>query len=237
MSNSRKARSSSRRAEPSRQGRADARPFLCSISCVHGPAFRRSIPTAAEPGQCKSGAVPLWLVQALHTGARLERFAEQWRTAMTSKLTYPRPIRAQPSTEPPPAESGTIAQLQREAAVSNNPRDRDRFEREQTEQIRQRAAPSIPATPLGGRLATPSQVRGGRTTAIPAAPPPRATHSVSTTDSVPATDAPVRGAAIAARLPQGMDHARPAAAQRNAAGAAMDAARRSSSQTATRPGR
>ena len=153
---------------------------------------------------------------------------------MTSKLTYPRPIRAQPSTEPPPAGSGTIAQLQQEAAVSNNPRERDRYECEQTEQIRQRAAPSIPATPLGGRLATPSRGGSGRATVIPAAPSPRATQSVSTTDSVPATDAPVRGAAIAARLPRGMDHARPAAAQRNAADAATDA---SSSQTASRPGR
>lgn len=154
---------------------------------------------------------------------------------MTSKLTYPRPIRAQPSTEPPPAGSGTIAQLQQEAAVSNNPKVRDRYEREQTEQIRQRAAPSIPATPLGGRLATTSQGRSRPATVIPAAP--RATQSVSATDSVPATDAPVRGAAIAARLPQGLDHARPAAAQRNAAGAATAAARQSSSQTATRPGR
>ena len=157
---------------------------------------------------------------------------------MASIFTNPRPMTpAQPSTEPPPAAPDTITQLQREAAVSNNPRVRDQFEREQVEQIRRRAAPSTQATPLGGRAAVPPQSPSGRAAAVLPAAVPRPTQSLTATDSLPTADPPVRGAVMAAQLPQGLDHARQAATQQASAGVPPGAARQSGTQTATRPGR
>lgn len=157
---------------------------------------------------------------------------------MTSKLSYPPQIPPSDlAATQAPMGSPTIKALQVESAVSDNPRIRDQFRRAEADQIRTRTAPPPLAPPSGGGANIPPLPHPVGTSDTPGRIVPQMTPSLSDSDSVPLTDAPVRGTMIEAALPQGPDHALAAGARPTAPYAETGPTRQFGSQTATRPGR